>query len=71
MFAAVALFVLLLIGILYIAFMRFRNPPPPTPLPATPAAAAPAVRAAPRADGQWRVAVTAPASRSVRVSLDG
>lgn len=34
MFAAVVLFVLLLIGILYIAFMRFGNPPEATPTPA-------------------------------------
>ena len=35
MFAAVALFVLLLLGMLYIAFIRFRNPR----MPATPPAA--------------------------------
>lgn len=44
MFGAVLLFVLLLLAILYIAFMRFRNPPPPTPTPAPVAAvAAPAL----------------------------
>jgi hypothetical protein len=43
MFGAVVLFVLLLLAILYIAFMKFRNPPAPTPIPpAAPAAAAPA-----------------------------
>lgn len=30
MFAAVALFVILLLGLLYIGFMRFGNPPPPS-----------------------------------------
>lgn len=33
MFGAVVLFVLLLIGMLYIAFMRFRDPPRPSPTP--------------------------------------
>lgn len=40
MFGAVVLFVILLVGILYIAFMRFRNPPTPTPRPAPGAAVA-------------------------------
>lgn len=40
MFAAVGLFVLLLIAILVIAFFRFRNPPPsPAPGRTPPAAA--------------------------------
>lgn len=30
MFAAVALFVILLLGLLYIAFIRFGDPPPPS-----------------------------------------
>lgn len=38
MFGAVALFVILLLGILYIAFMRFGNPPPARPVPPPPAA---------------------------------
>lgn len=38
MFAAVALFVILLLAILYIAFMRFGDPPPPTPIPEAPTA---------------------------------
>lgn len=35
MFAAVVLFVVLLLGMLYIAFIRFRDPPMPTPRPST------------------------------------
>ena len=47
MFGAVGLFVILLLAILYIAFMRFRSPPPPTPVPAPAAAVvAPAPRPA-------------------------
>lgn len=42
MFAAVALFVILLLGLLYIAFNRFSNPPPPSDAP--PVVAAPASR---------------------------
>jgi hypothetical protein len=38
MFGAVALFVILLLGILYVAFMRFGNPPPARPVPPPPAA---------------------------------
>ena len=40
MFGAVALFVILLLAILYIAFIRFRSPPVPTPTPAPAAAVA-------------------------------
>ena len=40
MFGAVALFVILLLAILYIAFLRFRNPPAPTPTPVPAAAVA-------------------------------
>lgn len=57
MFAAVGLFVILLIAILVIAYMRFRNPPPitgperPPPaammLPTDPTARAPAMSFAP------------------------
>ena len=35
MFGAVVLFVVLLLGMLYIAFLRFRDPPMPTPRPST------------------------------------
>ena len=65
MFFAVILFVVLLLGLLYIAFMRFGNPPPPSeaaPVTWSPPAAVftpPGLASRPGADGSgiapdWR-----------------
>lgn len=54
MFFAVALFVVLLLGLLYIAFMRFGDPPPPSeaaPVTWSVPAGAPALAGSKRGDG--------------------